>query len=404
MNADTEWTTVTFGEVVRLEQGLCFNKKTNHLMVESGIPLLRIADLINNNQVKFVDAEKVPKKYIAHPKDIIYSRTGQVGLVFKGRIGVVHNNCFRVIPQEGIEPDYVYWYLTQPSIIQRARALAGGAAQPDLNHDAFKSIAFKYPALPTQRKIAGILSAYDDLIENNLRRIKILEQMAQSLYREWFVHFRFPGHEAANFKDSELGRIPEGWEVKKVGDAFEIMGGGTPSKAKDEYWEDGMIQWYSPRDLTADKTMFIEKSAVQTNELGLKKSAARIFPAFSVMLTSRATIGAIAINTVPSCTNQGFITCLPNTDVPLYFLYQWLKDNVETFILHASGSTFKEISRGVFKGLDFLQPAANLVEKYDHSVRPIAEQLLNLQRRNQTLRRTRDLLLPKLLTTITYNV
>jgi len=403
MKLNTEWNTVTFGEVVRLEQGLCFNKKTNHLMVEVGIPLLRIADLINNNQVKFVDAEKVPKKFIAHPKDIIYSRTGQVGLVFKGRIGVVHNNCFRVIPQEGIEPDYVYWYLKQPSIIQRAKALAGGAAQPDLNHDAFKSITFKYPDLPTQRKIAGILSAYDDLIENNLRRIKILEEMAQSLYREWFVHFRFPGHESAQIVDSPLGQIPKGWEWRKVGEAFEIQGGGTPSTANEEYWVDGDIQWYSPRDLTAESTMFIEKSAAQINELGLKKSSAKIFPAYSVMLTSRATIGAIAINTVPSCTNQGFITCLPNAKVPLYFLHQWLKANVETFILHASGSTFKEISKGVFKSLDFLQPEAGLVQRYQQAVSTHADQLLNLQRRNHNLRQTRDLLLPKLLSSKDFN-
>jgi len=96
----SQWTTVTFGEVVRLEQGLCFNKKTNHLMAETGIPLLRIADLVNNTQTKFVDEERVPKKFIANPQDIIYSRTGQVGLVFKGKVGVVHNNCFRVIPKE----------------------------------------------------------------------------------------------------------------------------------------------------------------------------------------------------------------------------------------------------------------------------------------------------------------
>jgi type I restriction enzyme S subunit len=262
----------------------------------------------------------------------------------------------------------------------------------------FPDFPITIPDLPTQRKIAGILSAYDDLIENNLRRIKILEDMAQSLYREWFVHFRFPGHESAKFVDSELGRIPKGWEWKKVGDVFEIQGGGTPSTANEEYWVDGDIQWYSPRDLTAENTMFIEKSAAQINELGLKKSSAKMFPAYSVMLTSRATIGAIAINTVPSCTNQGFITCLPNAKVPLYFLHQWLKANVETFVLHASGSTFKEISKGVFKSLDFLQPAANLVHRYQEAVEPISDQLLNLQRRNQNLRRTREMLLPKLLT------
>ena len=120
----TKWTTVTFGDVVTLAQGLCFNAKTNHLMAETGIPLLRIADLINNTQTKFVDAERVPKKYVSNPQDIIYTRTGQVGLVFKGKVGVVHNNCFRVIPQDGVEANYVYWYLRQPSVIE-SRVMLG---------------------------------------------------------------------------------------------------------------------------------------------------------------------------------------------------------------------------------------------------------------------------------------
>lgn len=143
--------------------------------------------------------------------------------------------------------------------------------------------------------------------------------------------------------------------------------------------------------------MFMEQSVHQITKHGLKKSSARIFPANSVMLTSRATIGAIAINTVPACTNQGFITCLPNERVPLYFLFQWLNASVDTFISHASGATFKEISKGVFRTLNFLLPPPDLVARYETAVAPVSEQLLNLQRRNQTLRQTRDLLLPKLL-------
>ena len=297
-----------------------------------------------------------------------------------------------------IDQRYLFYALQSDFTQAELRGRATGTTVSGIKQSELRNVRLQIPPLSTQSRIAGILSAYDDLIENNLRRIRILEDMAQSLYREWFVHFRFPGHEAVKMVDSPMGMIPEGWEWGKVGDVFEIQGGGTPSTANEEYWVGGDIQWYSPRDLTAESTMFIEKSAVQINELGLKKSSAKIFPAYSVMLTSRATIGAIAINTVPSCTNQGFITCLPNAEVPLYFLHQWLKANIETFILHASGSTFKEISKGVFKGLDFLQPASSIVQRYQQAVSPIADQLLNLQRRNQTLRRTRELLLPKLLT------
>lgn len=248
-----------------------------------------------------------------------------------------------------------------------------------------------------QQRIAGILSAYDELIENSQRRIRILEAMARALYREWFVHFRFPGHENYPRVASSLGKIPQGWEVKPIADAFLISGGGTPSRKEDKYWEGGTIQWYSPSDLTSAGTMFMDDSSDHITERGLAQSSARMFPARSVMLTSRATIGAIAINTHAACTNQGFITCLPNERVPLNFLYHWLTENVPTFQRMASGATFKEISRGVFKTIEFLQPPVDLVEQFEAIIAPMAEEILALQRQVTNLRRTRDLLLPRLL-------
>jgi len=122
-----------------------------------------------------------------------------------------------------------------------------------------------------------------------------------------------------------------------------------------------------------------------------------MFPPRSVMLTSRATIGAIAINTQAACTNQGFINCMPNERVTLYFLYHWLTENVLTFERMASGATFKEISRGVFKTIDFLQPPEELVGQFEAVASLMAEQILALQRQTQNLRCTRDLLLPRLL-------
>jgi type I restriction enzyme S subunit len=239
--------------------------------------------------------------------------------------------------------------------------------------------------------------AYDELIENSQRRIKILEQMARSLYREWFVLFRYPGHESVPLVPSPVGEIPQGWEVKAVADALVISGGGTPSRKEADFWDGGTIQWYSPSDLTGAGTMFMDDSSDHITERGLAQSSARMFPAHSVMLTSRATIGAIAINTQPACTNQGFITCLPNDRVPLYFLFHWLTENVPTFQRMASGATFKEISRGVFKTIEFLQPPSQIVERFEAIAVPMAKQVLALQRQILNLRRTRDLLLPRLL-------
>jgi type I restriction enzyme S subunit len=141
----------------------------------------------------------------------------------------------------------------------------------------------------------------------------------------------------------------------------------------------------------------MEYSGNQINELGLKKSSAKIFPPFSVMMTSRATLGVISINTTDACTNQGFITCIPNEHFPLYTLYHWLKENVETFISLGTGSTFKEITKGVFKTIQLVVPTPDVVSQFEKTMQPLALQMLNLQRKNANLRCTRDLLLPKLI-------
>jgi len=299
-----------------------------------------------------------------------------------------------VVNKDRHNPDFVYYLLRHVS--GQVKSLAGGAATPIINKSAFSEVPVLVPSLEVQESIASILSAYDDLIENNTRRIEILEEMARRLYEEWFVHFRFPGHEEVSFKESELGEIPEGWCVKTVAETFQIMGGGTPSKKVPEYWDGGDINWFSPTDLTKSSSAFMEESSSKITELGLKKSSAKLFPEKSVMMTSRATIGVVAINTQPATTNQGFITCLPNDEFPLNLMYHWLKDNVETFISLGTGATFKEISKGTFKEIQLAVPPHDVSRAYEEAVNPMMQQVLLLQRKNANLRAQRDLLLPKL--------
>ncbi|MBP6718143.1 MAG: restriction endonuclease subunit S [Rhodoferax sp.] len=298
---------------------------------------------------------------------------------------------------KGLDSQFLFYWIGSPQGKAELQKCTIGSSQSAFTIVLLKGIEIALPPIPEQQRIAGILSAYDELIENSQRRIRILEAMARGLYREWFVHFRFPGHENHPRVASALGEIPEGWVVKSVADAFVISGGGTPSRKEDSFWQGGSIQWYSPTDLTKAGSMFIDDSSDHITAIGLAQSSARLFPARSVMLTSRATIGAIAINTHEACTNQGFITCLPNDRVPLYFLFQWLTENVPTFQRMASGATFKEISRGVFKTIEFLQPPQALADQFEAVAAPMAEQVLALQRQIQNLRRTRDLLLPRLL-------
>jgi type I restriction enzyme S subunit len=334
--------------------------------------------------------------------DLILAReapVGNVAIIPKNLQVCLGQRTVLIRPDKSkIDPNYLVYLLLGDEVQGKIQSLSGGATVAHLNMVEIRKMELPtLPSLPTQQKIGTILSAYDDLIENNTQRIKILEEMAQVIYREWFVNFRFPGHEGVRLVESELGPVPMGWDVQTVEETFSITGGGTPSTKAPEYWENGEINWYSPTDLTSSGTMFMDCSGNQINEAGLKNSSAKLFSPFSVMMTSRATLGVISINTTDACTNQGFITCIPNEHFPLYTLYHWLKENVETFISLGTGSTFKEITKGVFKTIQLVVPPPEISSQFEQTVQPLAFQILNLQRKNSNLRRTRDLLLPKLI-------
>ncbi len=424
---ETFATKVGSGATPRGGQSVYLNSRVSHALIRSQYVFDR---QFHRDEIAFISEEHSQELRNAEvrPDDILLNITGD-GVTF-ARACIVPNDILPACVNQHVSivrvdpsvcaPGYLLAYLTHPVTKRYIESFNTGGSRRAITKGHIQSFEVPLPPLPVQRRIAGILSAYDKLMENSQRRIRILEAMARALYREWFVHFRFPdfakassgrpGHDGnsspagrgkgegrTQFVTSPLGDIPKGWEVKTVAESFEISGGGTPSRKESEYWDGGTIQWFSPSNLTGAGTMFMDDSSDHITERGLRESSARLFPSRSVMLTSRATIGAIAINTHEACTNQGFITCLPNDRVPLYFLFHWLTENVPQFVRMASGATFKEISRGVFKTIEFLQPPAKLVRQFEDAAAPMAEQALTLQRQIQNLRRTRDLLLPRLL-------
>ena len=401
--AATEWRACKLDELGSVGRGKSKHRPRNDQSLYGGIyPFFQTGD------IKAANFHLTEYSQTYNEKGLAQSKLWEPGTLCITIAANIAETAILGIP--GCFPDSIVGFIPDPdkadvafvkyyidTIKLQMQSASRGTTQDNLSVDKLLTFDFHVPPLSLQRQIAGILSAYDELIENNQRRIKILEEMSRSLYREWFVHFRFPGHDKVKMVSTPLGPIPQGWEMKPVAESFELSGGGTPSRKDPEYWDGGTIQWYAPSDLTGAGTMFMDDSGERITERGLAESSARLFPARSVMLTSRATIGAIAINTNEACTNQGFITCLPNERVPLYFLFHWIKECVPTFQRIASGATFKEISRGVFRTIDFLQPSIQLVHRFENIVIPMAEQLLVLQRQMQNLRRTRDLLLPRLL-------
>jgi type I restriction enzyme S subunit len=297
----------------------------------------------------------------------------------------------------GLNTDYLRYVIGSPEFTAHVKSITTGVNVPHISGKDIKRFQFALPPTADQRRIASILGAYDDLIEVNRRRIALLEEMARRLFEEWFVHFRFPGHEDHAMVETPDGPVPDGWSRQKVDDAFNVVGGGTPSKAEATYWAGGTINWYTPSDLTGAGTSFMDASSLKITNEGLRRSSARLFPPFSVMMTSRATIGVISINTTNACTNQGFITCIPNDRIPLCYLFHWLHANVPLFISQATGSTFKEITKGVFRKLSIVLPPAELTSVFERRTRPMIEAVLVLERIQRRLATSRDLLLPRLI-------
>lgn len=270
---------------------------------------------------------------------------------------------------------------------------AAGAV-PGVNRNHLHKIKIKVPTLPTQKRIASILSAYDDLIENNLKRIKLLEEIAQRTYEEWFVKFRVNGEKLP--LDEATG-MPEGWEIKKIGDACIAHGGGTPSKEIDEYWENGQITWFSPTDLSRSNMLYQIDSSNKITELGLQKSSAKLLQADSFMMTSRATIGLFGLIDKPFSTNQGFINVTPLKIYHKEFLLYNFKSRIDEFKGYATGATFLELSKSKFKALDINFPNEELVLKFHQFTLPVHNQIAALVKQNSKLIQSRDILLPRLM-------
>ena len=324
---------------------------------------------------------------------VIIGRKGSLGTVFySGANYWPHDTTLWVKDFHGNNPKFAYYFL-QTMGLER---LDAGSSNPSLNRNHIHTISVLWPPLPIQHRIAGILSAYDDLIENSQRRIKILEEMARRLYREWFVYFRFPGHEGCRLVQSPLGEIPEGWEVVNFGELYDTGSGGTPSRTHPEYYEDGTVDWVKSQELLDG---FVLSTEERITEAALKISSAKLFPANTVLIALYgATIGKLAILSCPAATNQACCAILPkHLAFGREFAFLSLLLNRERIIGMRLGAAQQNISQVLLRNFECLKPPIELLRLFSDQTAPFFDQTLALQYQIQNLRRTRDLLLPRLL-------
>ena len=283
-------------------------------------------------------------------------------------------------------------YLFDTTLQRRFKQFTQGAAQDNLSQAKLLSLKLLVPPLAEQTRIASILSAYDDLIANNRRRIQLLEQAARLLYKEWFVRLRFPGHQHVKVKDG----VPEGWERKTIADVCETVGGGTPSTKVAEYW-DGDVTWVVPSDVTKNDCLVLLDSERKITNKGLRESSAKIVPAETILMTSRASVGFFVLMDLEVCTNQGFINIIPHDEEMRIYLLFNLMSRVTEIRSNAKGTTYQEISKGRFRKMDIIIPSETLFSEFGKLAGDMIQQMRCLKRSTLQLTQARDLLLSRLM-------
>ena len=280
-----------------------------------------------------------------------------------------------------ILPDFLYYVLRTPSFRQDVKDNYGsGSAIPRIILKDFKRMMVSYPSLEKQQAIISVLTAIDSIIQANTEINDNLEQQAQSYFQELFVD----------------NADPE-WTTGTISDLGAVVGGSTPSKAKPEYYTESGIAWITPKDLSINKSKFVSHGENDITELGLKNSSAAIMPEGTVLFSSRAPIGYIAIAAGEVTTNQGFKSVVPKPEIGTPFVYFFLKNTLPVIEGMASGSTFKEVSGSTMKNVPAVIPDAETLAKFSDFCAPIFAQQRILEEQNQSLATLRDNLLPKLM-------
>ena len=345
---------------------------------------------------KFVEIER---KFGA-PKlgDLLLTSVGTLGSVYVVKPGdrfyFKDGNLTWFRNFKGLDSQFLFYWIGSPQGKAELQKCTIGSSQSAFTIVLLKGIEIALPPMPVQQRIATILSAYDELIENSLRRIKILEAMARGLYREWFVHFRFPGHENHLRVASALGEIPRGWEVVAFTDLADVLSGGTPKTDMPEYWN-GDIPFFTPKD--APSCFYVEDAERHVTELGLSKCASALYETDTVFITARGTVGKVAMPSVPMAMSQSCYALRGKHGCTQRFLFLMTVQQVDYLKTNTGGATFDTIVVDTFRRMKVVKPPFDLIANFSAKVGALLEQVKVLQRQVRNLRRTRDLLLPRLL-------
>lgn len=357
---------------------------------DSGIPTLS-AKSVKNNHIDYSSCYYISpdeyKRFMVRG----FPKIGDVLLTTEAPMGVVARLdrddvaiAQRLLTLRGkenvLDNEYLLYFLQSSSGQSLLRARETGTTVTGIKQSEFRKIQINIPEISIQKKIGGFLRVLDEKVEINNKINKNLEQQAQAYFDELFVVNADPN-----------------WSECTLSDIGSVVAGGTPSKSKPEYYADQGIAWITPKDLSVNKSKFISHGEDDISELGFSKSSAAKMPAGTILFSSRAPIGYIAIAQNEVTTNQGFKSVIPNENIGTAYLYFLLKNLLPTIEGMASGSTFKEISGSAMKSVPTVMPDANTIQLFSSFCEPVFKEQEILEAESQRLSALRNSLLPKLM-------
>ena len=410
--------------IAELQTGPFGSQLHAHEYVPAGVPIvpteaIRDRRIAHGNLPQISHAKSIELgRHRLRQDDILFARrgvqaTGQSALVRETEIDFICGTGairLRLKRDNGVlSPKFLSHVLMARSSIEWIRHNAIGATMPNLNEGIIRRFSFSTPPFLEQVAIANLLDALDDKIELNRRMNETLDATARAIFKDWFVDFgptRAKQGGNATYIATEISSLfpdrlddegkPEGWLASTIGQEVDVVGGSTPSTKELKFWG-GNIGWATPKDLSSLSTPVLLSTERLITEEGLSQIGSGMLPVGTVLLSSRAPIGYIAIAQIPTAVNQGFIAMICRKRLSNVFVWLWTQANMDTVLQNANGSTFQEISKANFRPIALTVAPPEILQTFDAIVRPIFDRIVSNEKESLTLAATREFLLPKLL-------
>lgn len=419
----SEWKPYKLDEIAtKLGDGLhgtpIYNDAGEYYFI-NGSNLVNGKIVINSNTKRVTEEEYIKYKKDLSDRTILLGINGTIGNIalFNNEKCILGKSACYINVDTKFDKQFVKYVLLNDDFQNYIKTNATGTTIKNVGLKLIREYEALIPSdINQQQEIASILSSLDNKIELNLQMNQTLEAMAQAIFKEWFVDFNFPkslnddlsdlddDHDLGNIKSAESfnqknhmsDKLPKGWRLGSVLEIAKLLSGGTPKTEIQDYWN-GDIGWISAKDITSNNGRFILETEKQITNLGIEKSAAKLLPAFTTIISARGTVGNYCIlykEMSISQSNYG----LKSINDKNYFLFVLIKNMIEMMKAFSYGTVFDTITTKTFQEMEIIIPDENVIAVYEETVKPIFEKILDNQKNIQSLTQIRDSLLPKLMT------